>query len=248
MTERPTFSECVIGYRSWKLDDWVLTPVSFGSPWRPGVNRAVCKAHETASVWYLDPSEQPKPKTHPAPQQNCTCGLHAYHEIPEQPDGTGAQIIVGAVAAWGNLQVHCNGFRAEYAQIVALVADAGLDEIAELYGVPLVAREMLAAEAQQHGSPLPTSMRPKFQKDDALEQAMTRMAARLWQQPIYWSGPSYQQVQPAPTYTTQPAIWTPEEDKGKSPDDKLAKYRKPPANRQGPVKPKRGPKKLGPGR
>lgn len=228
MTERPTFSECVVGYRSWKLADWVLAPVSFGNPWRPGVNHAVCKAADT--MWTIAyPGEPQSAETHSAPQQQCTCGLHAYHEIPEDIPGQ----IIGAVAAWGDLQVHYNGFRAEHAQILALVAAPGLEDVAALYGVPLVPRDMLAAEAQQHGSPLPESMRPAKPAVDP-----NALYQQMFAQPLYF-GPSTMYTWVG---TSTSPLWTPDDDEGKTPDDKLAKYLKKPSNRQGPPRPKRGPK------
>lgn len=257
MTERPVFSECVIGYRSWKLDDWVLSPISFGSPWRPGINRAVCKVHDTilgsmsftlttGGITTVDES-QPRAE-HSAPKRDCTCGLHAYHEMPEHADG----IVVGAVAAWGDLQVHSNGFRAECAQILALVAADGLGDVAETYGVPLVPRDMLAAEAQQHGSPLPASMRPDPPKpQESVWTAGGYLRGGLYGQimPTTWSiGPAVTAPHihvPAISFGLTSDLWTPAEDKGKTAEDRLAKYRKAPANRQGPPKPKRGPKKLG---
>lgn len=267
MTERPVFSECVIGYRSWKLDDWVLSPVSFGSPWRPGVNKATCKRADMMGVfgsfsvtWSLttggvitgDPVIAPE---HAAPKQDCACGLHAYHELPEQGEG----IVIGAVAAWGNLQVHSNGFRAEHAQIVALVAADGLEDVAALYGVPLVPRDMLAMEAHQHGQPLPDSMRPEPPKPVELDFTAAGgyfsapMYASLFTQMAYGSGyttgppatrkpTTWQSSHMRPDYSDD--LWTPAQDTEEK-VDALAKYRKPPANRQGPDKPKRAPRKLG---
>lgn len=253
--ERPTFSECVIGYRSWRLADWVLAPVSYGHPWRPGVNRAKCVAHEG-----LFPSvtfgsgitfEPPKPKNHAAPQQDCTCGLHAYHEIPQQAEG----VVIGAVAAWGDLQVHCNGFRAEYAQILALVAADGLEEVAGLYGVPLVPLEMLTMEAHQHGSPLPESMRPEKPKPPAqfeaiyqrmLGQLGSQISGQIYSAPssVHWgySAPSYPAINTSPLWQITPTTfaWTDEIE-----EEKPKKLGKRPANRQGPPKPKRAPKRLG---
>jgi hypothetical protein len=249
MTEVPTFSECVIGYRSWKLADWVLAPVSYGNPWRPGVNTAKCEAGQGLALQvfmaYMTGQTEQAPKGHAAPHRHCTCGLHAYHDLPDQAEG----IVVGAVAAWGALQVHYNGFRAGHAQIVALVAMDGLDEVAELYRVPLVPRNVLALEAQRHGSPLPNALRPKQPKRELdLWQSVQYYspsplpASQTWKwqtytTPIYGSG-----------YTTggNSALWTPADDGAAEPEDRLARYRKKPANRQGPSRPKRPPKRLGP--
>ena len=68
---------------------------------------------------------------HHAPVASCTCGLHAVH-----PDEDGARWIdaysgygatpslVGIIAAWGTIEVHADGFRAESARPVAICMPA----------------------------------------------------------------------------------------------------------------------------
>jgi hypothetical protein len=145
MTDPPLYGECVVGYRSWYVGldatlwpaGWV--PATRGSarvhrPWRAGVNTASCPLHP-----------------HPAPDLGCTCGLHALLEPPEPSFG----FIAGAVAAWGRVQVHANGFRSEHAQITALVEPPGAADtaaIAARYRVPVVPRELLEREALRHGA------------------------------------------------------------------------------------------------
>lgn len=81
---------------------------------------------------------------------------------PSRADGC----IAGAVVAWGTLQVHRDGFRAEHAQVVALAAPDSAELVAlahaaaERYGVPLVAYDELDRHAAAHGQPLPASIRP----------------------------------------------------------------------------------------
>lgn len=161
MTVRPTFSECVIGYRMWRLAGWVLAPQSVGDPWRPGVNVAECRKRE-APFWPSNADGLSHPG--PSPTVGCTCGLHAFHEVPDITTRT--PWVCGAIAAWGDLQVHSNGFRAQYAQIVALaeaeppLQKGWLDDLGRLYGVPVVPVSLLSAEAQRHGTPLPLDFRP----------------------------------------------------------------------------------------
>lgn len=239
MAERPVFSECVIGYRSWRLADWVLAPVSYGDPWRPGINRAVCKVDDTALGLYsrmLGRETTTAPARHKAPHQNCRCGLYAYHDLPANSEG----VVVGAVAAWGDLQVHCNGFRAEHAQIVALVEADGLTEVAELYGVPLVPRSMLTMEAHQHGSPLPVSLRPE--KPKPVENELASMGS-LYQQfyptaPIQWTADVKAQ------FDQQARELKAQQQTLSALDAYIERSRKK-ANRQGPARPKRPPRHLG---
>lgn len=190
MTEIPVYSECVIGYRQWMLADWVLTPVSVGHPWRPGVNHAKCQPAPNLIISWGSAGEAP-PANHAAPHKNCDCGLYALHEPAEQLyDHTSDTYVLGAVAAWGDLRVHHDGFRAEYAQIVALAAGkADLTEVANLYGVPVVPRDLLALEAERHGQPLPLEIRPEKPERNPDEY-------------VTWGGYTAQ------PYMVQPAMWS----------------------------------------
>jgi hypothetical protein len=84
--EPPVYSECVIGYREWRLEDWLLAPVAVGPPWRPGINRAVCRQHENgllriAAAWGLSFDIGALPQ-HKAPAADCTCGIYAPARAP----------------------------------------------------------------------------------------------------------------------------------------------------------------------
>lgn len=154
MTDPPVYPECVIGYRSWYAgSDATLWPAgwvpaaraarSVHRPWRAGPNAAACPL-----------------EAHVAPDQHCTCGLYAGFEVPAPEHG----FVVGAVAAWGLVQVHRDGFRAEHAQITALADDSrrkDLHAIAARYGVPLVAPGRLEREAQRHGRAVRLRRSPK---------------------------------------------------------------------------------------
>jgi hypothetical protein len=144
MSGPPVYPECVIGYRSWYAGSdaglwpagWVPAASSARSvhrPWQAGPNTAACPLAD-----------------HAAPDQHCTCGLYAGFDVPAPAHG----FVVGAVAAWGLVQVHRDGFRAEHAQITALRDDPArtdLRAIAARYRVPLVAPGLLELEAQRHG-------------------------------------------------------------------------------------------------
>ncbi len=63
--------------------------------------------------------------SHEAPDADCECGLYAYHPwsgmgqhlVEDSGHRDGA--VVGLVEAWGRVEVHSEGFRAEYAKPVA---------------------------------------------------------------------------------------------------------------------------------
>lgn len=203
----PTFSECVIGYRQWSVDAldqlWPLTVRQ--RPWQPGINDAVCdrNAHHhnyfltTAAMLYGAPSVPVRPpKRHSAPHKDCECGLYAWRCIRPEWITREGQLrephmppVVGAVAFWGDVRVHREGFRAEKACIVALAYRAERPEVAAVvarvaarYRAEVVLLDDLEIAASRYGTPLPDSMQPPAPK------------------PTYYG--AFQQLLPGPIYYT----------------------------------------------
>jgi glycine cleavage system H protein len=154
VSEAPDFHAAVVGYRAWHLeDDGTLRPWTFTAlPWRPGANRAVCA----------------RDVRHAPPVADCMCGLYALTDPSDRRLDFRADQAVGAIAAWGDLEVHRTGFRAEHACVTALALPdrAGYEQrqalaaAAERYGVPLVAPDRLSDEALRHGATLPDDLWP----------------------------------------------------------------------------------------
>ncbi|HEY6761319.1 MAG TPA: SCP2 sterol-binding domain-containing protein [Baekduia sp.] len=148
----PDFVEAVVGYRAWHIeDDGLLRPWTFTAlPWEPGTNSAVCAR---------DVRHQP-------PVADCMCGLYALTDPGDRRLDFRADQAVGAIAAWGDLEVHRSGFRAAHACVTALALPdraayeqrEALARAAERYGVPLVAADRLSDEAARHGAPLPDDL------------------------------------------------------------------------------------------
>jgi hypothetical protein len=169
----PTFSECVVAYRIWRLGehDGLLHPVSVDCrPWQPGVNVAHCDAGQQWMMALHTRDDDDKP-THSAPAHRCTCGFYAKFAPTEAPVPIeGERFISGAVAMWGNIEVHYDGIRAQKACVTALTTPnaaflpLGFDPVvkrtAQRYGVPMVPHDVIAAEAQRHGASLPPGVRP----------------------------------------------------------------------------------------
>lgn len=176
--EPPTFAECVIGYRCWNINALgQLESLRVGwCCWARGVNHAQCELRGFGVI-----------ERHAAPQRDCSCGLYACHALehvlPVRRGGyptdaacraDGVVPVVGAVAAFGNLQVHPNGFRAERAGVVALAFLPGMGDwarkrvarIARRYGVACVDLAELEREAHRHGAPLPESVRPTWDRPE----------------------------------------------------------------------------------
>src|SRR5689334_22146483 len=145
----PDFIEPLIGFRAWHLDpDGALVPWSLqgAGAWQPGVNTAVCHAG----------------RKHRPPASRCMCGLYALASSrDDRLHGRDGQ-IVGAIAAWGDIELHRTGFRAEHAAIAALAPPYGRHEAAQRaaarYEVPLVELDELEVTARGHGRPVDPSV------------------------------------------------------------------------------------------
>lgn len=129
----PDFCEPILGFRAWKLDDdGSLRAWAADVPWVPGPNRAYC---------VTEPS-------HAAPVSHCMCGLYALADVHDPRLHSGVDVI-GAVAAWGEIELHTTGLRAEWMCVLALASPALSDcplwavAAAERYAVPLVDHEDL---------------------------------------------------------------------------------------------------------
>lgn len=141
-------AEPLIGFRAWHVTrDGQLVPwsASGAGAWVAGVNTAVCLA-------------RPGVRGHVAPVRRCSCGLYALMNSRDHRLQPLTQ-AVGAIVAWGDVELHETGFRAQSALIVALAVPAGcdaahrqrLERAATYYGVPLVPLDALAAVAQEFG-------------------------------------------------------------------------------------------------
>lgn len=182
----PTYSECVIGYRRWRIDALGrLWPSSaHGMPWKPGANLATCeRSGDPMMRWAsIMTAGRPldAPPGHSVPHARCACGFYCRRRLQDvlggdlaggYPDAheTFHLPVPGAVAVWGDLQVHVDGFRASHACVVALATVPQmppdiievLNHVAARYGVPLVPHTELEAVASAHGTPLPDSVRPR---------------------------------------------------------------------------------------
>ena len=136
----------VVGFRAWWLDDSDrLCPVGYreGAPWGR-LTVAACQ------------------RRHVAPARDCTCGLYALRDwwmLTAIDDDA----VYGAICAWGVLEVHASGFRAQHAEIVAVALHssalpAHVDRVglvARGLGVPFVGLSDLEAVGLEFGGPCP---------------------------------------------------------------------------------------------
>lgn len=149
----PDLIEPLLGYRYWRVRrDGALRCMLSRDIWLEGANRATC--------WRCG---------HEAPGRFCRCGFNALHEPPAARFDEYRGAVLGAIAAWGEVDVHRNGFRTQFAKVIAL-ADGGVRRpprrtrilrAAERYGVPLVPLGRLPDVAGLDASPIDPALLPR---------------------------------------------------------------------------------------
>lgn len=220
----PDLTRKVRGYRAFTLSrQGELGSVFTRNVWMPGPNQARCDARELAAggrgLIFPPPTVSER---HEAPAPGCMCGLYAMHDQPagwEAGDLKGGPIpsgpmsamtfadmavTVGAiVTAWGHLEVHRNGFRAEWAEIVALVHDpydgpvarAQAERAADLYRVPLVpVTELANHPVLELADRVPDQLLPEPEPSYEFENASGMLSI-----PLYGVGPGLRQPGPVAT-------------------------------------------------
>ena len=153
-TLAPDLVERVIGYRQWRIHDGELWSVHTWDRWTAEAMTATCNAA--------------REHDEPPPVNGCTCGLYArYTPVPRTASAATPDLVSGAVALWGRLELHAHGMRAEHARLLALALPLTpgpkrrrVRDVAATLGVPAVPARRLQAEALRHGRPIPPAMRP----------------------------------------------------------------------------------------
>jgi hypothetical protein len=164
VSRAPDLAEPVVGFRAWRaIGERLLSPY-MPVRWEGRVLHAECLPANRALLfgegWLAEP--------HRAPHPACRCGIYAHHRPGAQSYYGEFDWLPGVVTAWGTIEAHADGFRAEHARIEAFGADRRWPErrlararaIAVRLGVPLVDGRDLAAVADEFGAPVPVSLRP----------------------------------------------------------------------------------------
>jgi hypothetical protein len=152
--DAPDLVRAVIGFRQWRLRDGGLCSLHADDRWGRGLQTARCLGEAAHDA--------------PAPQNECTCGFYAwYSPTPRTASAATADLVAGAVAMWGHVELHAHGMRAQHAMIVALALPFSwgakrrrLVKVANALEVPTVPARKLKAAALEHGDVVPRSMRP----------------------------------------------------------------------------------------
>jgi hypothetical protein len=149
----PDLITAVIGFRQWRLHGSELWSLRATDRWDGSVQTAHCESGTHAG---------------PAPANGCTCGIYAWYDPPPRGASLATrELVAGAVAVWGQVELHAHGLRAQHAMLVALALPFSWGEkrrrilaAAEPLGIPTVPARRLKATAMEHGEPIPRRMRP----------------------------------------------------------------------------------------
>lgn len=134
------------------------------------MNEAVCRRVEFQVALYPGDITADHNPDHAAPDPDCMCGLYANHNVPDEGAGSYASdTVLGAVLAWGRLEVHPNGFRAQYAEPIVLGYSGAqpydlvrtIQAIGSELGLEVVPLDELERAARRHGEPVPEQLRPR---------------------------------------------------------------------------------------
>src|SRR5688500_14051031 len=96
-------------------------------------------------------------EAHAAPHPDCECGIYAYHR-PGRRNWFGEfDWVEGVITAWGRIEAHADGLRAEHARIEALVRRIEIpaaEPIAARLGCDVLDRDDVAEASLRYGAPL----------------------------------------------------------------------------------------------
>jgi hypothetical protein len=106
--ETPDLIEAIVAFRKWRVVDGRLRSLYEPVFWLQPTQQAECR------------SGRYKGSPHDAPQSGCSCGIYASHEPDYRFPTVDYRGVSGIVTAWGAIEVHADGLRAEFVQVEAL--------------------------------------------------------------------------------------------------------------------------------
>lgn len=190
--ENPTLTDYVIGFRQWSVREQRLMVAPDADDlssysieeWAEWMDQRPWRGEPIETVTYKlgaygnghdvwDGANEVmatcEASGHPAPHpgSTCHCGFNAYHDPSAMPLNRWAgvrNIVWGAIRARGRIEVAAEGFRAQYAQPIALGylpdQEALTKRVARAVGLPAVAANQIRLMCKEHGAVIAPDMRP----------------------------------------------------------------------------------------
>jgi hypothetical protein len=179
VSDAPLVATPVYGLRTWTVSgerpDERLAGSYRDAPWPAG------------GAW-LEAS-CPSAEGHSAPAPGCGCGVHAWHPRPRAARRilAGRREIPGIVEASGAIEVHEDGFRAEWARPYALLLAPGrnaalIHRLGAAYHVPIVdvgGADAVLAWCRAHGLGLSAPVVAELLGPDELDARRRTRRARV---------------------------------------------------------------------
>lgn len=129
--------------------------------WRPGVNEAICCTPMM--------HEEMEGSSNRVPGTRCGCGFHSYYDWEQRRLRSYhgyIGYINGIVRGWGAMERHPDGWRAQFAEVLALISgvnekeDPRVIQVAERYKVPVIPVTAVEAVLSEFGDIFPKEWRP----------------------------------------------------------------------------------------
>lgn len=164
MTGAPDLATAVVGFRAWKVVGEQLMSPYIPCTWDGPVLHARCfdanRRLQQGRGWLT--------AEHASPHPDCQCGVYAYHRPGTQAYYGEFDWTEGVMTAWGRVEAHRKGLRAEHARIEALALPPANEPgrrravlaVAAALGVEVVARDELEPFAAALGGPIPARLLP----------------------------------------------------------------------------------------
>lgn len=155
----PDLLEPVHAFRDWRISPDGLTSPRTGVVWSTRTLVAECRP--TTAEDFIRP-------VHRAPGRGCSCGIHGYLRPGSETSKVDYRGVTGIITVWGDVEIHDDGVRAEFARIEALGVYSrwtrrqaqAVHDVADELGVDLVDLHDLRDAASRYGSPVPTGLVP----------------------------------------------------------------------------------------
>jgi hypothetical protein len=112
LAETPDLIEAIVAFRKWRVVDGRLRSLYEPIFWLEPMQQAECRSGSCGARAGAQP--------HDAPQSGCSCGIYASHEPDYRFPTVDYRGVSGIVTAWGAIEVHADGLRAEFVRVEAL--------------------------------------------------------------------------------------------------------------------------------
>jgi hypothetical protein len=167
----PDLTEPIVGFRKWRIHDGPSLWSEFAnSVWQPGVMRARC-LQDQDHFPHTPRSAPTQAHTGDAPQPYCRCGIYAWLTLPVmwcQPAYSEPATVIGAVRAWGRIELHEEGLRAQFVTPACFALPPGCEKrlrrdvalVARNFGVKVVSVSELEELAEDPAVQTPTPLAP----------------------------------------------------------------------------------------